>query len=201
MHNYQEKDFSGCVFNPLIKKDLIKAYPGIQTIIKDNYPKELTDKVLRYVISMYDQSSPLIRALPELTQRKQVAANIAEITDEKFLDSLFKSGEDWVVEIVGSFLRNFGAPKVWMMIVSQEQMFHEYFDRIMKPVDADKDTDIIRGVDLKSKLAAEMDTISQRLEGYYRKLYGEDDDLQAQSKQQRLTPEQIAARIKNVRQN
>lgn len=190
-HHLTDKDFSACVFNPLTKKELSKAYPDLAKIHGN-------ESILRYIVAMYDQNSPLVKMHPELIQRKQVAAAVAGLSNEpeEFLDDLFGLKDDEVVRAISLYLKTYGAPKVWMMIVSQEQMFQEYFDRVITPVEAEKDTDLIRAVELKSKLAAEMDLISTRLEGYYRKLYGDDEELLNQSKALRFTPEMVALKIK-----
>ena len=80
------------------------------------------------------------------------------------------------------------------MIVSNEQTFYEYQQRLLEPVDAEKDKDLLQALQIKSKLMEDCNNINERLDGYYRKLFGEDENVsRSVVKRKRLTPEQIAA--------
>ncbi len=209
-HHLTDKDFSACVFNPLIKKELSKAYPDLQEVL-DCLPEE-ADGIARYIIALYDQNSPLTKMYPELAARKQVAAAVAGIYNrsEAFLDNLFDFKKDWFLKAVSTYLRLFGATKTWMIITSCEEMFQEYFERTMvkistKTVDEEgrvthmDDADIIRATDLKNKLRKEMVVIAEDLGVFYRKLYGDDSELLNQSKALRFTPEMVALKIKETK--
>ena len=96
------------------------------------------------------------------------------------------------VEMVDEFLKKQNN-RVWSMIVSNEQTFFEYQTKLLRPVDGDKDKDILQALQIKSKIMDDLNTINERLETYYMKLYGEDDVLLTTIKaDKRLTPEFIA---------
>lgn len=194
---FTEKDFSRLPFNPMGKKALLETQ--LKEIIKPIQDEEekRKEELLRWIVAMYDQSSPLTKAFPDLKQRKLQASYVAGITDEAFLDRLFDNKIKGLVEVINAYLRKYGQNRLWAMIVALEAQFWEYQYRLMKQVDGDKDKEILQSIDLKSKIAAELDITSTRLENYYNKLYGDDTELAGISKAKRLTPETIADVLKH----
>ncbi len=67
-----DKDFSIMEFNPLIKGKILDKYPKLKELMG-----EADDKVVRYILLMYDLNSPLRHHYPELFKRKQFAADLA----------------------------------------------------------------------------------------------------------------------------
>jgi hypothetical protein len=80
------------------------------------------------------------------------------------------------------------------MIVSSEQTFYEYQQKLLRPVtDADGDKNLLQATQIKSKLMQDCDDINARLESYYRRFYGDDEVLINKSEGfRRFTPEDIA---------
>jgi len=192
MTNYTEKDFAKCVFNPFSKKPLSGS--DLSRIL----PKDLDEKdsvkemVLRYIIAMYDQLSPLIRMEPDPQKRKNAAAIIAGIQDDKMIDGLMENSIPWVVFAINEYLRLYGANRIYAMLCSEEQRFWEYNYRLMKPVEGERDKEILASLEVKSKLGEELYKIHERLEKLYRNYYGEDTSLIEESRTKRLTPEFFA---------
>jgi len=190
MH-YTEKEFGKCAFNPMVKGSILKAYPQLKTLTDGKEGKE-EEGLLRYVIAMYDSGSPLIKASPDLKKRKLLAAQVAGIDDEKYLDDLFAHKNEAALKLICSYLRLYGQNRLWAMIVATEEQMWEFIQRLIKPVGADRDREALQGVELKSKISSELDTINSRLDNYYAKLYGDDNELLSISKVKRLTPETVA---------
>jgi len=189
---YTDKDFSRCIFNPIGKKSLSET--DLSNILK-NFPSEEKEKkegLLRYVVLMYDSWSPLIKNEPDLRKRKMIAAQIAGLEDGQFTDDLFANKLDYAVMAINEYLRAYGQNRLWAMIASETERFWEYNYRLMKPVDGERDREILSSLDVKTKLAEELDKMHDRLDSYYKRLYGEDDELADASRAKKWTPEFIA---------
>lgn len=191
-----DKDFSIMEFNPLAKRALTVCYPKLKGIVGD-----VDDKMLRYVLMMYDMRSPLREYYPELDKRKQFAASMAGYDmDKDDVTGLFDfkvkiEGEETTYEellnVIIKYLK-YQNNYMWSMIVSNEQAFYEFNKRVMIPVDGTRDKDILQAVDIKNKLMDAQDVIVQRLQKYFRELTGEDEKLeQSITKRKRLRPENI----------
>jgi hypothetical protein len=191
-----DRDYSKMEFNPTVKRDLTVAYPKLKSIVgtADN-------RMLKYVLLMYDMNSPLREYYPELEKRKQFAASMAGYDlDKDDVTGLFdfkvkvedeEVAHEELLNLITKYLK-YQNNYMWSMIVSNEQAFYEFNKRVMIPVDGQRDKDILQAVDIKNKLMDAQDTIVQRLQKYFRELTGEDDQLeQAITKRKRLRPENI----------
>ena len=78
--------------------------------------------------------------------------------------------------MVDEFLRKQNN-RIWSMIVSNEQTFFEYQTKLLSPVEGERDKDILQALQIKSKIMDDLNTINDRLDSYYMKLYGEDQEL------------------------
>jgi hypothetical protein len=194
-----EKEYARMEFNPLAKKSLVSAYPKLKGIVGD-----ADDKMIRYVLLMYDMNSPLREYYPELDKRKQFAASLAGYDlDTEDVTGLFdfkikvedeEVPHEDLLNLIVKYLK-YQNNYVWTMIVGNEQAFYEFNKRVMIPVDGNRDKDILQAVDIKNKLMDAQDNIVQRLQKYFRELTGEDEQLeQAITKRKRLRPENIDVR-------
>lgn len=186
-----QTEFSKLEFNPTIKKPLTQAYPKLKQLVG-----EVDDKMMRYVILMYDQNSPLRHHYPELHKRKEFAADLAgydgdvvQLFEFKLEDGPYEE----LIELVMKYLK-YQNNWVWSMIVSNENAFYEFNKRVMLPVDGTKDKDILQAINIKTQVMAAQDDIVTRLKKYLRELSGEDEELQdVIIKRKRLRPEEIAS--------
>ena len=192
-----DKDFSIMEFNPLMKGKILDKYPKLKDLMG-----EAEDKVVRYILLMYDLNSPLRHHYPELFKRKQFAADLAGYNLDKddvvgLFDFRVKTEDghepdEELIRVTMNYLK-YQNNMVWVMIVSNEQAFFEYNKRVMMPVDGNKDKDILQAVEIKTKIMQSMDDIYQRLQKYGRDLTGGDDKLEeVLTKKKRLRPEEIA---------
>tara|TARA_Y100001938_G_C8077066_1_gene426737 strand:- start:1281 stop:1871 length:591 start_codon:yes stop_codon:yes gene_type:complete len=188
---FSNDDFSKMLFNPYnVKGSIKKKYPKLQMFQSF---KNAEDKFIKYVLFLYDANTPLKEHYPDLKIRKEQAASMSgfELEDES-LQSIFFFTDSKILLMVDEFLKKQNN-RVWSMIVSNEQTFFEYQTKLLRPVDGDKDKDILQALQIKSKIMDDLNTINDRLESYYLKLYGEDDILLNKIKaDKRLTPEFIA---------
>jgi hypothetical protein len=188
-----DKELSIIEFNPLSKKPMLVAYPKLKEIIGSG-----DDRMIRYVILMYDVTSPLRQHYPDLSKRKEFAATLAGFDLMKDdVVSLFEfrlNDEPYepLLDMITTYLK-YQNNWVWSMIVSNEQAFYEYNRRVMMPVEGNRDKDILQAINIKTQIMVSQDDIYQRLQKYYRELSGGDDKLQeAITTRKRLRPEQIA---------
>ena len=153
------------------------------------------NQMIKYVLYMYDQNTPLKEQFPDLKVRKEQAAilsgyDLAE--DSELLQQMFFFLSEKLIIMVDEFLRKQNN-RIWSMIVSNEQTFFEYQTKLLSPVEGDRDKDILQALQIKSKIMDDLNTINDRLDSYYMKLYGEDQQLLKVIKaDKRLTPEFIA---------
>lgn len=197
---YEEKDFSSCLFNPLVKKPMLKAYPRLSEITPhDNERLPHFDRVIRYICSLYDPKSPLIISERDLNYRKQVAAELAGFDvqeDDAFLQTIYNSELEWAVTLIMRYLIRFIKQRQWALICSIEMAYWEGIQRIMKPIakpEGSKDWDEMKALELKAKLKDEAEKDLKRLDTLYKSFFNEDDDLEDAAKNARITPEMIAA--------
>lgn len=192
---YKYQDFASCLFNPL-EKNLLGKYPQLIVLL----PKcENDEKVLRFIISMYDPNNPVVRENRDPLLRKKSCATLAGfdlIKDEAFLEEIFNYTNEEIVEKTDRFLKEFVHIRLWSMICANEQTFFEYSKRMMKPVEeaGAKEKDLMSAIAIKSKLSEDMDAINNRLDSYYDKLYG-DADLKNKVQKVRISPESMSGTV------
>ena len=175
-------------------------YPKLAEVFKTN-----DDRIVMYVVAMYDQQSPLRESFPDLEKRKDEAirlsgfdrANTDVINSVKTLTVTSEDGMapfDELLDAISAYLI-FQSNRLWTLIVTNEQSFYEYQRRIMAEIGGDADKDALSAVTLKTKLLEAMDDIHKRLERYYNELTGGDNNLaESISKRKRISPESIATR-------
>jgi hypothetical protein len=191
--DYSLDSFKNCLFNPLVK-NLTEKYSTLLPLL----PKgENGERVLRYILLIYDPKSPLIKDIRNIKARKQESARLAGFDlqkDSDFLDDLFSFKNKEAAAKAVLFLKEFIHNRTWSMIVSHEQTFYEYNERLMKPVDDDgdaKEKDVMATIVLKSKLVQDLKDIHSTLKEYYKEMF-EDDDLRDKVINKRISPETMS---------
>jgi hypothetical protein len=199
-----EKEYSKMEFNPTVKGIMTVQYPKLKKILGD-----ADDRMMRYVILMYDVSSPLRQHYPELGKRKEFAASISgyDMTKDDvtcLFDFKVKVNDEYepyeeLLDLIIKYLK-YQNNWVWTMIISNEQAFFEYNKRVMMPVEGNRDKDILQAINIKTQIMTSQDEIYQRLQKYYKDLSGGDSTLEeAITIRKRLRPEEIAANVYNNR--
>lgn len=135
------------------------------------------DKLIRYIMAMYDKNSPFVRMFQDVSKRKRECAHMAGYDIEKDrerLDPIFDFTDSQFSSMVIDFLKDQNS-RVWTMIVSNEQTFYEYQKALLSEItNFGTDKDKLGATQIKSKLMEDSDTISERLEKYYQLLFGDD---------------------------
>lgn len=159
------------------------------------------DMVFRYMNLLYSSGSKLINThRHNLAARKEEAATVAgfdlkkKAIREQVQNDLYEVRNPAILKMIMRFLILQKNP-LWSSIVTTEQCHAEYQLIIMDPLspeDEKKRTDAAKN---KAFLMSESDKMLLRLKGYYRELFGDDDDLQLAYKNTDLmltSPEEIA---------
>jgi hypothetical protein len=197
-----DKEFGRMEFNPTSKKQMFQVYPKLSNILG-----AANDKLVRYVLLMYDIKSPLKDHYPDLQKRKEIAAMMSGYDmDKDDVTGIFEfktkddEGEyiphDELLNITIAYLK-YQNNWVWSMVVSNEQAFYEYNKRVMMPVDGSRDKDILQAINIKTQIMEAQDAIYNRLQKYYKDMAGGDTDLeQAIVSRKRMRPEEIANNVR-----
>lgn len=191
-----DKEYKRMEFNPVVKKSLTVEYPKLKGILGEG-----DDRMMRYVLLMYDMNSPLREYYPELDKRKQFAASMAGYDlDKEDVTELFDfkvKGEDGeytpnehFINMIMAYLK-YQNNWVWSMIVSNSEAFYEFNKRVMMPVDGARDKDILQAINIKTQIMESQDQVYQRLQKYYRELTGDDQEIEEIIKRKRIRPENI----------
>ena len=191
-----ELDFSGLHYNIHgEKKPILELYPVIR-----QYPElvapEISDKLLRYIIYLYSEGSPLIKKFKDnLVDRKSEAMKLAgmKLTEDTktcyfdFKDPIFTAAVVRFLAIQKNGL--------WSNIVTNEQLHSENMSIVIGATMLTDDKKIAETAKLKSTLLDFNGVITDRLAGYYKEFFKSDTALQNAAKTVELkltTPELIA---------
>lgn len=199
---YSDKEFSKCLFSPCVV-DMFVSYSQLSKI--QNISKSIDNKLMKYIVCVYDYRSPIAESNRDLRIRKQVAAEFVGYDLQKDdVKIIFDLSIDYILQAVDTFLKHFIHNRVWYMICCNENIFYEYGQRMFMPV-SNKDGDgksmtekaTTEAMVLKTKLSDDMATIDERLDAAYKRLYGNENMNKFISGA--TTPESIAfERAKNV---
>jgi hypothetical protein len=193
--------------------DLLHKFPELGAIKEfRDYKEADRNHIIRYIIYAYDPESDFIENFKEdILQRKEASLIEAGFNRNKkdefdiYLKDIMDLKNDKVTDMIFAFLRNLNI-KIWMMIISTEEMFLEYQRLIMRPITFDevkdpetkeitfkeKEKDILAAADMKKKLREECNAMYQDLKKYYKEFFGSNNDLEEENKRKkRITPETI----------
>jgi hypothetical protein len=199
---YAADDFKKCRFNPLTE-ELYDSNPSLETVMGKCIDDE---NIVRYIIMVYDPDSVLVHMEPNLEKRKAAAVDLAGITSTTKAESLMELTEEKYVNAIVCYLINFTNSRLWQRVAVNEQLYEEYCKRLLQPVRAAnvivddegkkgmrqvQEKDELAAYTIKAKLREELDAIGAALDGYYRQLFGNDEQLVKKNKV-RFTPEMMA---------
>ena len=200
MTTYQQQNFSRCFFNPL-EKDLLKTYPKIGELLPEEVSEEDAlahegDRLLRYILCLYDPKSPVVKDNPDLGSRKIAAAHAAgynTTNDTAKLELIYTCESEYMVGIIVNFLRQVVQSRVWASLQADEQTYWEFIYRMLLPINRDKgDKDQVQAVAVKTKLSEDKESIMERIDNNWNKFIGDDPELKKKIKKQDFSPEAMA---------
>lgn len=195
--NYQKQDFAKCVFNPL-EDNLLAAHPQLRELGIEDV------RLIRYAIACYDPNSPLQADIPDWNKRKEMAAYIAGYDldeEEKYLAGVYSGADEDALNAIHTFLRVFIRSRVWAMIVSNEETFWEYNQRLKQPIAKGANGDdktMMAAIEKKSKLAEDQEIFHNRINRLYKEFFNGDEEAAGAAAQSiRMNPQQIAKKLSN----
>lgn len=200
MAEYQKSQFDRCFFNPL-EKDLSKTYPKLAELIPAEFGQDDAlanegDKLLRYILALYDPKSPIVKDNPDLGSRKIAAAHLAGYNTGRETDKLeliYTCESEFMVGVIVNFMRQIVQSRVWASLQADEQTYWEFIYRMLLPINRDKgDKDQVQAVAVKTKLSEDKESIMARIDNSWNKFIGEDDDLRKKIKKIDYSPESMA---------
>jgi hypothetical protein len=186
---YNEKSFSGCLFNPMVSDKMLTAYPKLSEIILPEWACDpMLDTLLRYMALMYDPKSPLVINERDLNFRKGEAATIAQIDNNELKEQIFDFSHDYFLELLMRYLTRFVKSKEFSALMVVENCYWESVKQLFKPIDGKNSKEELDAVQKKSVIKDELDKDMDRLDRLYSSFLGEDELLKAKVKT-RSTPE------------
>ena len=192
---FEDSKFNALKYNVFAVKptknilDELPALRNLKSFVDAGKERKDINKVIRYIVAMYDSKSPFVKMFQAVDQRRKECASFAGfdlVKDKELLDRMFsftnplvnedEEQEDftWFSDMVLDFLRDQNQ-RVWAMIVSNEQTFYEYQKALLSEITVfTTEKDKLNAISIKTKLMEDSDAISARLEKYYQVLYGDE---------------------------
>lgn len=177
-------------------KDLMKHFPELSSMESfAKYAEADRNRLIRYIMLMYDKESPLVKRVQKYKDRQRQAAHLAGYDLQKHedrLEQVFTLADESIANMVADFIILLNDRK-WSLIVSSEATFYEFQRGLfMNVVNVRDDKARLDAITVKAKIMTESDEIDARLERYYSDLFG-DDKLIEVAKKKRIRPESIAS--------
>lgn len=151
-------------FNLIGDADPLEVFPILSKYEEFNIPIEQKDKIIKYILLVYDPGSPL-RVLEPIPVRKANAAMMAgfKYKSEKFEDAVLRMMECGVLEInrmIIRFCRLFGE-RSYTLMVSGNEAFHDAIGQLMLPSKGD---DAIADTEKKQKIFQQAKSTAEALD-------------------------------------
>lgn len=152
---------------------------------KHKLTKSDSNKLIRYLIYLYDPKSDLIRQEPELADRKKKASELAGFENYK---------ENWVLDKAFYFLtRIYNNRKFREWCVLQHQLEQKNSAQWSLVVDDGDSKKFMEAHEKQGKLMHQSQEIHKILDAIESEIFGEHEELKAKANELLLTtPEQIA---------
>lgn len=186
----KDKDYDRLKY-PIHKKDPSK----IPSLMALSGLSMLDDKEIKYLIYMYDKSSPL-NEISDVKTRKEFAADIAGFdVDKDDISYLYDLKKLSIRKALVSLLRD-QFDMEYAALITFEHRFFENLTHLLEPLDQE-DGDIntlLKGVELKSKIENSTKVLIESINGLRDKIFGGDNQLLDIT--ETFTPESIATKVK-----
>lgn len=180
---YTSKQFKNCVFNPLSEGKMLSLYPKLSEIIEPEWTEdENLDRLIRYVICVYDPGSPLVSAERDMNYRKGIAADLAGFDsvmgDDDLMQSIYRCTHDYITVLIVEYLRRFAKSMEFAALIVTESCYWEAVGHLMTPIKGEDSKKILEAAQKKSVLKDEMDKDIARIDKYKKTFFGGDDALE-----------------------
>ena len=112
-----------------------KYFPSFSKFEKEtNLPVEHINRVIRYIVYMYDKNSPMIHYHPDYSRRMQECAALSgfDVRSEKpkFMELIYRQNDPAMAKMAFEYIRHQKAPE-WAQLCANEKMFYDNIRDIM----------------------------------------------------------------------
>lgn len=191
--NYSEKDFSGCIFNPLVKENMLSAYPKLSQIIDKEWEQEpLLDKIIRFVILVYDHKSALRRERDSI-RRKNMAYDLAGFNRNELgegLPEIINETHELCLYITVRFLAKFIKDKEYAALCAFEFKYYENILELMTPIKGETNAERLEAAKKKSVISEEIIKDIKVIDDLWHSFFG-DKNLVQKVKTKKFIPEMM----------
>jgi hypothetical protein len=191
--SYKKIDFNECLFNPLEDGDMMLVYPKLRELsnpILDN--DSLLDKLIRYVIIVYDNKSPVNRKERDWLKRKTVAAEICKLhkIDIALLQDIYLNKNETVLHLTSKYLFNFIKIKEYSALVAFEYKYNENITELLTPIKGETNAERLDAAKKKSVISLEIINDINVIDKLWDEIFIE-KDLIKEVKIRKISPENI----------
>lgn len=184
---YTEKDFSGCLFNPMADGLLTEIYPKLKSIANKD---ETIDKLLRYIIMCFDPKSPIVREERDYLRRKNIAYELSGLPKRggEPDQDILNGGNEKSFLLTIKYLSHFVKEKEYAALCAFEFKYYENISELLKPIQGDTNAERLEAAKKKSVISDEIDKDIRRIDDYWLMFFG-DKDLSEKVKIKKFRPE------------
>ena len=181
-------------------EDLFEYCPKLKDIRcftdykKDPDPAIDTEKLIAYVVLLYSKDSFLNkRPIENLRDRRTKAATLVglDYEDERIIQYLFNLDNDKILDLILGYLI-YQNNTLWTERTTIEIQMDESQRIRMRPVDSDKDKDLLEAFNKKASLTLHFATWYKILKEYDAEIFFDHDDVKEKNKRQRTSLEAYA---------
>lgn len=174
--SYSEKDFSGCIFNALVREKMLTAYPKLSQIIDKEWEQApMLDNIIRFVVLVYDPKSPLRRERDSM-RRKNIAYDLAGFKRNELneaLPEIINESHDLCLYITVRFLSKFIKDKEYAALCAFEFKYYENILELMTPIKGDTNAERLEAAKKKSVISEEIIKDIKVIEDLWHSFFGE----------------------------
>lgn len=202
---YSRERFDSLIYNPYdVDEDEVKDEAFIGTLrfslegIRDVKPPKMVGKTVKYLLFMYDKSSPLRKIETDIQARKVKAAELSEfdlIQDASYLQDLYSLKVEGLRLVLINFIR-FQNSREWAALITNEELLWETLSGILRQGGEFRDgKQFLEAIDVKTKLSEKANKIMEQIANYESLLFAGDQNAKEAALEIRsgTTPEAMAA--------
>lgn len=149
---------------------MVDAYPKLRTIFSTG-----NDEIIRYVIMMYDQKSPLLEEERDLNRRRVIAVEMSGCQAEEL------AIEEPLHEAIIEYLQFIGV-MTWAAACAATYRFWEAIRIQLQPIRGVTDKEQLEAAQKKNVLADSIDDCMKRIDAYAKELAGGDEKVEKKVK-------------------
>lgn len=218
MLKFKRESFGKLRFDPTTDQKMLAVYPDLCEIIDPAWTEDPNlDKLLRYVIMVYDPESPVYKNESETNKRKEYAVELCgfDIEDSEFIQSIFKNeycfveqtGEGllmfakahvYLPKLTTSYLKRFPKSKEHAAMCALEFHYWEIIFKMFEPISGKNSKEELESVQKKDLISDRLGHVLKNINTLYKDFFAGDEELaEVVERQVQFNPESIGHVLKN----